>query len=367
MAGTNIIEVRVVTGGTSLNPSKGSDGSAGSMIGAGAGLAKLIGVTEIMHTLLKDLLSSFKPVLTLLRTIVKLLGEFLRPIAEFAIALLQPFLAFLKPMVMLFRALMAPVMHLLRQFSNVMTSQVASGDYTGAAATGVDMIGLMLGGFFISMANVLGTMLINIIGNLLSTLATGIVTGLYTLIRPILDIFLNDSQLAKIDAKVAAINLTIEGLFDTGIASATTALQDGTDKMMGALVGHYTDKLETLKSNTELLMPKIVKPYEDTATSTEASVSKTMTTLDTNVKTATTHMTTNMNNAFNTVGLFSIPSKFGTGLSSMLTATSEFTTSMEGYATRIKAALASANNTKTIWEASLGKWSVSVNKEITPP
>jgi hypothetical protein len=143
---------------------------------------------------------------------------------------------------------------------------------------------------------------------------------------------------------VSAENLknNVSIAFQDGMAYATNALQSGTQIMMDGLIGFYTTKLETLKSNTEILMPGIVKPFEDTLTNTTASVSGTMTTLDSNVKTATTNMTNNVNNAFSEVGIFSIPSKFGKGLSTMQIATSNFTDSMETYAQRIKSALSSA-------------------------
>jgi hypothetical protein len=262
-------------------------------------------------------------------------------------------------------------MNLIRQYSGVMSQQMASGDSIGAAKTGADMVGLMLGGLFISMAKVLGGMLIQGLGEVIKLSTSGLLEGLYALVRPLLDKFLNDKNMAIIDKKMLDLITDINDGIDSAVLTATTALNDGTDIMMNALVEHYTEKLTGLQLTMETGSLAIVKPIEDTMSDTEKSLSEVpirineemesglgivdttvgtgMTKIDDTIKIGTNNMQTTMNNSFGMIGINTIPSTFSFGLEMMKSSTDSFTTTMEEYAIRIKSALASAKEEKKAW------------------
>jgi len=86
-----------------------------------------VGVTVIMN-LLKDMVWSLKPVMSIVSAIGKMLGMFLQPIAEMLLFLLKPILVILRPLVTTFRDLMRPLTALLREASATLGMAVASGD-----------------------------------------------------------------------------------------------------------------------------------------------------------------------------------------------------------------------------------------------
>jgi len=290
---SNIIEIRVAGKGTDVNPSSGKSSSAsmgGGLVGLGAGIGALVGFASITTELLKSLLFAFEPVLSILKGIMKTLGLFLAPIAEFAIAILQPFLSFLRPIVLLFRAMMAPVMNLIRGFSNIMSSQMASEDLTGALATGSNIITLMLGGLFISFADVLGTMLIQGIGFAIESISSLFIDLVFGLFRPLLGLIpiIGDDLQAGWDVLKEDIKGGLHSSIQTGVNFATQSLHNGTQTMMEGLVNIYTDKLTTLQGEVNTIMPTVVSPITDTLTNTSASVGNTMTGLQNNTNSALT-------------------------------------------------------------------------------
>jgi len=341
-----IIDVRV-SGGTDVSPSGSakSGTGAGGLLEAGGKLGLIAGAAMAMLSVLKEMLWVFKPVQNLLKGIMRTLGLFLQPIAELLFLLVKPLLDFIRPLAMLFRAMMMPVMNILRQYSAVMSQQMASGDYAGATQTGVDMIGLALGGFFISMANVLGQVLISLVGNLLSTLATSLIDGLYTLVRPLLDVFLGDAAMAKIDASVASLNDKITTGFDNGIAFASQALTNGTGVMMDGLVGYYTAKLETLKSTIEIgAQAGIVAPLENVVTNTADSIAVQTSNLQVNTNSSLNLMQTDVNTMMGLNSSGSIPNQFQGGLTIMKTAINVFVDDAVDAGNKIASALRKAQS-----------------------
>jgi len=345
MAGTSIIEVRVAGTGTDVNPggSSGSSGSSG-LLGAGSKLGILAGAAMAVVGLLKDMLWVFKPVLNVLKMIARTLGLFLEPIAQLLFLLIQPLLAFLKPLTMLFRAMMAPVMNLLRQQSAVMSQQMGAGDYIGASQTGIDMIGLAMGGFFIAMADVIGTMLINIVGNLLKTLSISLIEGLYTLIRPLLDVFLGNKAMSVIDESVTTFTDSLSTSFGDGITYATESLHTGTNEMMNALIGYYTTKLAETKTTIETDFPGVIAPFTDVITNTAESVPGQVTIMETNINTALKGISTDTTTYMTAGGSSSIPSTFSSGLQLMELSMQVFAESTVEYGTKIANALSSAQS-----------------------
>jgi len=341
-----IIDVRV-SGGTDVSPGGGSSTGtgAGGLLEAGGKLGVIAGAAMAMLSVLKDILWVFKPVQNLLKGIARTLGLFLQPIAELLFLLVKPLLDFIRPLALLFRAMMMPVMNLLRQYSSTMSQQMASGDYAGATQTGVDMIGLALGGFFISMANTIGQVLIGVVGNLLSTLATSLIDGLYTLIRPLLDVFLGDAAMAKIDASVAMLNDKITTGFDNGIKFASEALTNGTTTMMDGLVGYYTTKLEELKSTVEIgAQTGIVAPLNNAVMNTSASITTQTDNLQTTTSNSLNLMKTDVTNIMGTTLSSSVPSQFQGGLNIMQNAIGVFVDNAVEAGNKISSILSSARS-----------------------
>jgi hypothetical protein len=350
MTGTNIIEIKVTNGTSITGGTKGgSGGTGGGMLGASTGLAKLIGLTQIMHELLKELLWAFKPVINILKGIARTLGTFLEPIASLLFLLIKPLLDFIRPLAMIFRAMMAPVMGLLRQFSAVMSHQMASGDTSGAMSTGLDMITLGLSGFFIAFANVAGNLLISAIGGILETMTTGLIDFIVLMMVPITSmidrIFRTDLTGALLDS-AESLKTDVSLAFQEGISYAQGALTECTQTMMNGLVEIYTNKLTSLQETVETNLPLAVDPLEETLPNTLASVGTAVGTLQTDTNTALTTMNEDITTYMNTTTTGSIPVMFSDGLKYMEDSVNSFATAAVLAGKKISSALRSAEKAK---------------------
>lgn len=345
----NIIEIRVTGKGTDLNPNAGSGGgSSGGLLAAGGKLGMIAGAAIGIFTILKDMLWVFKPIMTILKQIARTLGLFLQPIAELLFLLIRPLLDFIRPLAMLFRAMFMPVMGLLREYSAVMSHQMSSGDIAGATQTGFDMIGLALGGFFIALANVVGQVLISLIGNLLETLTNGLIDGIVLILNPLMvvidKVFRTDLADALLDSAENLKN-NVSASFKNGINSASEALHLGTSTMMQELVNIHTEKLTTLKRDINIIMPEIVEPQTEAARNTADSVSSSMMTMSDNTALATNSMRSTIQSNFSLFGgTNTIPGMFSSGLIKMRASVQVFTEDMEKYARRARSALSSAES-----------------------
>lgn len=349
MTGTNIIEIKVTNGTSITGGTTGGSGGGGGLLGASTGLAKLIGLTQIMHELLKELLWAFKPVINILKGIARTLGVFLEPIAQMLFLIIKPLLDFIRPLAMIFRAMMAPVMGLLRQFSAVMSQQMASGDFSGAASTGLDMVTLGLSGFFIAFANVSGNLLISAIGGVLETMTLGLIDAVTGMMYPVLlvfdRIFRTDLAGALLDS-AESLKTDVSLAFQDGISYAQGALTDGTQTMMDGLVEIYSNKLLALQETVETNLPLAVDPLTDTLPNSLASVGTAVGTLQTDTTKSLTTMSGDITTYMNTTTTGSIPVMFNDGLKYMEQSVNSFATAAVIAGNKISSALKSAENAR---------------------
>jgi hypothetical protein len=269
-------------GADQVSPNGGSSQASrsGGMLG---GIGKLVGLGSIIAggiqaglSVLSSIFDAFKPVLSVLQAIGKTLSVFLQPIAEMLTYLLQPLLDVLTPMSLMFNALMGPVMNLVREYSNVMSQQVASGDTQGAASTSMNMISLIFQGFFLSLADVVGKIIIDTVGNLLKKTTTGIISVIEEVMVGVVSIF-SKSKAEEIRQNAADLKLAIGMSFDESIEKTKTTLTDGVSIMMEDLITSHEEKLNKIKDNMPSTINNsldigVVQPIEGTMSNTKASM-----------------------------------------------------------------------------------------------
>ncbi len=346
---SSIIEIRVAGTGTDISPRGGSGGGGGGLLAVGGKLGLIAGAAMAVVSILKDMLWVFKPVQALLKMIARTLGLFLEPIAQFATALLQPILAFIRPMALLFRAMMAPVMGLVREYSGVMSAQIGSGDMLGAAQTGTKMVTLMLGGFFISLGQVIGDMLITSIGGAFKGFTFALIDLAVMLISPIT--ILLDKFIPGVNGMTDALMNSAEDLktgvantFDEGIEYAKEALRTGTNTMMEGWINTFEKDLEKLKNTIEIKTPEAIDPFEKVLTNTGASVAIQAQNLQYNVSDSMGNMEKKVNLTLGSTNYLSIPNIFNRSMDSLTNSLLTFTRNSEDYARRIRSALSTAES-----------------------
>jgi hypothetical protein len=245
-------------GGSSNSDSKGSSGIFGAVKSI-AGLGILVaGVLS----LLKEMFWSIKPVLSVISAIAKTIGMFLQPIAETFTLLLIPILTLLRPIVLAFNVMLAPFMSLIREMGALANQQAAAGDTGGLMQTSSLMLQTIFGGFFIVMADIVGT----IIFDLADSIGTLLITAFYDM----------GILFASAIDSVFGTNLA-EGLeqnkqdsldiLHNGIDALKTTLHTGTETMLNDLYTNMSTKLTELGSTLPQQMElNIVKPFEDLVT-----------------------------------------------------------------------------------------------------
>lgn len=342
-----IIDVRI-SGGTDVSPSGGSTRGMGlgGIAGASAQLGLIAGGTMAIVGLLKDMLWVFKPILNLIKGITRTLGLFLQPIAELLFLLVKPLLDFVRPLALLFRAMMMPVMSLLRQYSGVLTAQVASGDNAGAMTTGLDMITLALSGVFVSLAGVIGDVFLGAMQGMLvgvSDFMIGLVSNMllpvFALIDKVFKTSLVDNLLISTNALKTTVSDSIKGTFD----KVRDNLRDGTTIMMDGLVSKYSTKLEDLKGTIIIGSEDgIITPFTDVVETVSENISLETMNLTTNTKATLSDMRYNVEHVMS--GNNSIPSVFKSGLNQLSFDLNVFVSDAEEMGRRIKSALSSAQS-----------------------
>ncbi len=99
--------------GAKLGAAAGTEaggGLFGQISGALGGIMTALGPIGLAVTAIAGIVLSFKPVMTLIKAISRILIEFLRPIANIVITLLMPILAILRPILKTWQAMMMPYM-----------------------------------------------------------------------------------------------------------------------------------------------------------------------------------------------------------------------------------------------------------------
>ena len=118
---------------------KGGGGIATAGVGIGLIAGGIGGIAIAAIEILKQL-EVFKPILTIAKGIIKVLGEFLRPISDVIVLLLLPILQILKPILLVVRQIMAPFRRLAFSLGRQAAEARAGGDT--AAATGLQALSI---------------------------------------------------------------------------------------------------------------------------------------------------------------------------------------------------------------------------------
>lgn len=172
--------IKLIPEGSSVSQTGGGQ-SSGGISGLGLGLAAGggMGIALEVINLLKDaLLDVLSPVVNLLKGLLKLVAELLRPIAEVLIMIIKPVFEMLRPLISMFKTFMQPFMQIARQYSAMVSAQMATGDTTGAISTSMEGIKTLLMPFAVSFASVTSQFLVEILGGALNALIQSILSGL---------------------------------------------------------------------------------------------------------------------------------------------------------------------------------------------
>ncbi len=379
MAETNIIEIKVTDSSTHAMPSAGKTDitgggkSKGSGIGGMMKLGGTIGIIASVATgifgLIKGIFSVFAPVINLLKTIMKLIGEFLRPIADMLMMLITPLLSFLRPVLMIFKAMMVPVMQLMREYSMVMSKQMAAGDVTGASATGMNMLTLGLSSFFVAFSSVIAQMLVTALfsaADFLLGKMIDIITYIAGPIVKLIDKFVRADLYDTFVANMEGAKTDISSALSSASSFVNTAIQTGATNLITGIVKTYTLKLDGIKEDLGIaageVANEVVPPYttlmensgasitglgetaKTAADTTSTDVSADITTMQTNVTTGIDNVSTKMNSFFGTTNPFGFPKMISTSLLVVGNALNKFTQDCVNAASKIKSALNKAKD-----------------------
>jgi len=107
--------------------SKGSNGAGG--------IAVLIGKLAVIGKVVTDLFWAFKPVITIIGQLFKMLGLFLQPVAEVLVYIIKPFIELLRPLALIFKTIMTPFIDLIKRASVLASMQAGAGDLGGLLQT----------------------------------------------------------------------------------------------------------------------------------------------------------------------------------------------------------------------------------------
>jgi hypothetical protein len=236
---------------------------------------------------------------------------------------------------------------MMREYSNVMTAQIAGGDTQGAMQTGTDMVGLALGGFFIALADIVGTMLINVLGSLLSTVTTGLIDLVTILLVPLfgtIDALFRTNLVGQLLESADNLKTNVAASFEEGIAYATDALHNGSQIMMEGLIDIHRTNLDNLKETVGVTFPEAIQPFNDVIANTSESTAVQVQDMQTKTNTSLTTMGSDVDNYMDLFGNKSIPATFAGGLGTMKRAMDDFATAAQQAGSRISSALRSAQS-----------------------
>jgi hypothetical protein len=174
---------------TSNPTSKSFRGTSGSgvlgkfMAGVGfspaaAGIAAAV---NIMMQLMKDLFWAFKPVMSAVSAIAKMLGIIFVPVMQALMFLLIPILQILRPIMAMIRVIMKPFQDVIMRASRLMAQGLQQGDLMGASTAAFTGLVAMvyplmelLSAAILQAASQLITTILNTVGGLLQMLGTNI-------------------------------------------------------------------------------------------------------------------------------------------------------------------------------------------------
>lgn len=144
------------SGSVNNTPPASKGGGAGNLFG---GLFKIGGAVGVIL----QIMQSFKPLISMINNVIRILVEFLRPIADVVMLLLYPILQILKPILQVFREIMAP----FRKLAFSLASQAGQARAAGDTETALKLQGLsistLLQGLNVAVFGIFGEVLKTII------------------------------------------------------------------------------------------------------------------------------------------------------------------------------------------------------------
>jgi hypothetical protein len=213
----------------------GSDGGGSSIGGKGGGaggVAMLLGKVAAIAKIVTDIFWAFKPVISVISQMMKMIGLFLQPIAEAIILIIRPLMEMLKPVVLIFKTMMAPFMNIVRQASSLMSKQGGSGDFSGMMQTGLFIMQTVLSPMILILANIFGKMIFVEGGKMIKNVIINLVADVMGLLFGAIDkIFgtdlkgLLEESRANLIANSDAVLDSWGTTMDTNLANNLQALQ----------------------------------------------------------------------------------------------------------------------------------------------
>jgi len=133
-------------GGGLLQSLSGGGGLFGGISKMIQGAISALGPIGVAIVAIGAVVMTMKPLVNMVKIILRLLTELLRPIADVILVLLMPILAILKPIVKVVQAIMMPFRKAAMQMAAQGMKQIAGGDVAGGLATSMGAFNLMFTG-----------------------------------------------------------------------------------------------------------------------------------------------------------------------------------------------------------------------------
>ena len=213
----------------------GATGGGGVMQGIGGvfqGAMKAIGIGSVVGAIV-GIVANMKILTDTVGRIFKVVSLLLKPIADVITVLLMPILYILKPFMIILNQVMAPFLKQALKLLGEGGKAMAGGDLVGAsqlfgAAGAVILTGLS--SVIATLAGTLLKMIVGVLGDFATTIASTFLTVFGAIMAPILGFFgVSGEELTKI------IN-TIQTDMTKVIGEGTTAIQSGIDTTVATLI-----------------------------------------------------------------------------------------------------------------------------------
>jgi len=240
------------------------DGIKGSTSsGALAGIGKLTAIASVISggvgiitSLVGDTVNTLlRPIIGILKGMVRLVGELLRPIVDVFVILLRPILDMLRPIIQIFRAMMGPFLRIGQEFGRLSQQALAMGENTQAMNFAIEGAKAIIGPFIVVLSSFVIEMASFLLIENVRLLLTTLVDVIRVMFQPLMDMFgIGDKFFEAMELAKTKVNEGTEFLRD----SIHGLVVDGTQSMLNTIKDGADDNLEIAKNT----MDDIVEVYD---------------------------------------------------------------------------------------------------------
>ncbi len=216
---------------------------------AGAAAGGVIGI-------ISQILSQFKPLMSIVKAISRILIEFLRPIADMVMIMLMPILMILKPILMVFKTLMAPFRALAMRLGAAAGAAFAAGETAEGALLMTAALDAMAEGIVFAMALILAQVIDMMTGWDLTGRVLGHLDEVKEDINKILELDTKDliKEIKKqadkgLSAAVTVVQWSVMGILTPFIEKMSEFAEDGA-KAIGNAISRWRAAFESALGGT---------------------------------------------------------------------------------------------------------------------